>query len=126
VGAPYKALVAFTAVVKDAKDGQEYTEAKMNGFPEAATGDRFEGDEYRFLIVRQWGQICKVDYLIFPWGERGRWNLLGLHVRRPWSGRFQESLPSRWHPHRRTTVRVRLRRHRQSDPGRQRREQRRN
>jgi len=32
---PYKALVAFTDVVKD---GQEYTEAKMNGFPEAATG----------------------------------------------------------------------------------------
>jgi hypothetical protein len=25
-------------VVKDAKDGQEYTEAKMNGFPEAETG----------------------------------------------------------------------------------------
>jgi len=36
---PSKALVAFTGVVKDAKDGQEYTEAKMNGFPEAATGD---------------------------------------------------------------------------------------
>ncbi|CAN5698999.1 DEAD/DEAH box helicase family protein [soil metagenome] len=51
MGIPYKALVAFTDVVKDAKDGQEYTEAKMNGFPEAATGDRFEGDEYRFLIV---------------------------------------------------------------------------
>ena len=31
--------MAFTDVVKDAKDGQEYTEAKMNGFPEAATGD---------------------------------------------------------------------------------------
>ncbi len=51
LGSPYKALVAFTDVVKDAKDGQEYTEAKMNGFPEAATGDRFEGDDYRFLIV---------------------------------------------------------------------------
>ncbi len=51
MGSPYKALVAFTDVVKDAKDGQEYTEAKMNGFPEAATADRFEGDEYRFLIV---------------------------------------------------------------------------
>jgi len=50
-GSPSKALVAFTDVVKDAKDGQEYTEAKMTGFPEAATGDRFEGDEYRFLIV---------------------------------------------------------------------------
>ena len=51
LGSPYKALVAFTDVVKDTKDGQEYTEAKMNGFPEATTGDRFEGDEYRFLIV---------------------------------------------------------------------------
>jgi len=51
MSSPYKALVAFTDVVKDAKDGQEYTEAKMNGFPEAATGDRFEADEYRFLIV---------------------------------------------------------------------------
>ena len=35
---PYKALVAFTDVVEDSKGGQEYTEAKMNGFPEAATG----------------------------------------------------------------------------------------
>jgi type I restriction enzyme R subunit len=50
-GSPFKALVAFTDVVKDPKDGQEYTEAKMNGFPEATTADRFEGDEYRFLIV---------------------------------------------------------------------------
>jgi type I restriction enzyme R subunit len=51
LGNPFKALVAFTDVVKDSKDGQEYTEARMNGFPEAATGDRFEGDEYRILIV---------------------------------------------------------------------------
>ena len=42
-GSPFKALVAFTDVVKDPKDGQEYTEAKMNGFPEATTADRFEG-----------------------------------------------------------------------------------
>jgi type I restriction enzyme R subunit len=51
MGSPHKALVAFTDVVKDAKDGKEYTEANMNGFPETATADRFEGDEYRFLIV---------------------------------------------------------------------------
>ena len=47
VGAHYKALVAFTDVVKDAKDakdGQEYTEVKMDGFPEAATGD---GEKYK-------------------------------------------------------------------------------
>jgi len=48
---PSKVLVAFTDVVKDARDGQEYTEAKMNGFPDAAAGDRLEGDEYWFLIV---------------------------------------------------------------------------
>ena len=51
IGSPFKALVAFTDVVKDSKDGKEYTEAKMNGFPDAATADRFEADEYRFLIV---------------------------------------------------------------------------
>jgi type I restriction enzyme R subunit len=51
IGSPFKALVAFTDVVKDSKDGKEYTEAKMNGFPETATADRFEGDDYRFLIV---------------------------------------------------------------------------
>lgn len=51
MASPSKALVAFTDVVKDAKDGREYTEAKMNDFPEAATGGRFEGDEYRSLIV---------------------------------------------------------------------------
>ena len=33
------------------RNGQDYTEAKMNGFPETATADRFEGGEYRFLIV---------------------------------------------------------------------------
>ncbi len=37
--------------INDAKDGKEYTEAKMNGFPEAATADRFEADDCRFLIV---------------------------------------------------------------------------
>ena len=50
-GSQFKALVAFTDVVKDSKDGKEYTEANMNGFPEATTADRFEADEYRFLIV---------------------------------------------------------------------------
>ena len=51
IGSPFKALVAFTDTVKDSKDGKEYTEANMNGFPEAATADRFEADENRFLIV---------------------------------------------------------------------------
>ena len=48
---PFKALVAFTDTVKDSKDGKEYTEAAMNGFPESATQDRFEADENRILIV---------------------------------------------------------------------------
>ena len=51
IGSPFKALVAFTDIVKDSKDGKEYSEAKMNGFPEAATADRFEADDCRFLIV---------------------------------------------------------------------------
>jgi type I restriction enzyme R subunit len=51
IGSPHKALVAFTDTVKDTKDGKEYTEAKMNGFPEAATADRFEADDCCFLIV---------------------------------------------------------------------------
>ena len=51
IGSPWKALVAFTDTVKDPKDGREYTEAGMNGFPESATADRFESDECRILIV---------------------------------------------------------------------------
>ena len=50
-GSPFKALVAFTDTVVDARDNEQYTEAKMNGFPETATADRFEADDYRFLIV---------------------------------------------------------------------------
>jgi len=47
---PYKALVAFTSIVKDG--GLEYTEAGMNGgLPEARTAEIFKRDEYRFLIV---------------------------------------------------------------------------
>jgi type I restriction enzyme R subunit len=51
LGSPWKALVAFTDTVKDPKDGKEYTEAGMNGFPESATADRFEADDCRILIV---------------------------------------------------------------------------
>lgn len=48
-GYPYKALVAFSGVVKD--DGKEFTEAGMNRIPEVQTAEKFKGDEYRFLIV---------------------------------------------------------------------------
>ena len=48
-GYPFKVLVAFSGTVEDG--GQAYTEAAMNGFPEAQTAKTFERPEYRFLIV---------------------------------------------------------------------------
>src|SRR5690606_13347423 len=48
-GYPFKALVAFSGTVHDG--GRPYTEAGMNGFPEAQTAKAFERPEYRFLIV---------------------------------------------------------------------------
>src|SRR6516162_5705035 len=47
-GYPWKALVAFSGTVPDG--GRNYTEANMNGFPEARTAKTFERPEYRFLI----------------------------------------------------------------------------
>ncbi len=48
-GLPCKALVAFSGTVKDG--GKDFTEANMNGVPEAQTAMVFERTEYRFLIV---------------------------------------------------------------------------
>jgi len=48
-GLAFKALVAFSGTVKDG--GKDYTEANMNGFPEAQTAKTFERPEYRFLVV---------------------------------------------------------------------------
>jgi len=48
-GLPFEALVAFSGTVKDG--GKSYTEAGMNGFPEAQTAKKFESPGYRFLIV---------------------------------------------------------------------------
>lgn len=48
-GSPFKALIAFSG--DKVVDGISYTEADMNGFPEADTRDRFEDDDYRLLIV---------------------------------------------------------------------------
>jgi type I restriction enzyme R subunit len=50
-GYPFKALVAFSGTVNDPRGGPPYTEANMNGFPEAQTAKTFERPEYRFLIV---------------------------------------------------------------------------
>ena len=51
-GYPEKAIVAFSGTVVDAsRGGIEYTEAGMNGFSETETVDKFDSDEYKFLIV---------------------------------------------------------------------------
>lgn len=47
-----KALVAFTGHIKLKEDESvEYTETKMNGFPESQTKDTFDTAEYRVLLV---------------------------------------------------------------------------
>lgn len=48
-GNPFKALIAFSG--EKEVDGIEYSEAGLNGFPEAKTRDKFDTDEYRLLIV---------------------------------------------------------------------------
>ncbi len=50
-GYRYKSLVAFSGTVRDPRDGQDYTEASMNGFTEAQTASTFKKPEYRLLIV---------------------------------------------------------------------------
>ncbi len=50
-GYPYRTLVAFSGSVRDG--GMEYTEAGMNGIPEAQTAMVFRNPEYRFLIVAE-------------------------------------------------------------------------
>ena len=47
-GYPYKALVAFSGT-RDF-NGEEVSEAKLNGFPESRTADEFEKDPNRILI----------------------------------------------------------------------------
>ena len=48
-GYPFKTLVAFSGTVQDG--GASYTEAGMNGIPEAQTAKCFEQNQERFLIV---------------------------------------------------------------------------
>ena len=49
LGSPFRTLVAFSGTVHDG--GQSYTEAGMNGLPEAQTARTFESPPYRMLIV---------------------------------------------------------------------------
>lgn len=47
-----KAIVAFSGtVVDESRGGIEYTEASLNGFSETETAEKFDSDEYQFLIV---------------------------------------------------------------------------
>lgn len=48
---PFKALVAFSGVVKDGVS--EYSEGGMNGVSEKQTAETFKQDDYRFLIVAE-------------------------------------------------------------------------
>lgn len=49
LGNPFKVLVAFSG--KKRIHGIDYTEESLNGFPDKHTGDKFDEDEYRLLIV---------------------------------------------------------------------------
>jgi type I restriction enzyme R subunit len=44
-------LVAFSGSVKD--EGEEVTESKLNRFPDTETARRFDGDDYRILVVAE-------------------------------------------------------------------------
>lgn len=50
-GYDYGALVAFSDKIDDG--GVEFSEAKMNGFPESQTAGTFDQDENRFLVVAE-------------------------------------------------------------------------
>jgi type I restriction enzyme R subunit len=52
-GYPFKALVAFSGMVKDPDDGLTYTEGQMNGFPEKQTAEVFKQNDYRLMIVAE-------------------------------------------------------------------------
>jgi type I restriction enzyme R subunit len=51
MGLPYRSLVGFSGTVYDEDSGLEYTESKMNGFPERETEERLKYPENRILIV---------------------------------------------------------------------------
>ncbi len=51
-GYPERAVVAFSGTVIDkSRGGLEYTEASLNGFSDTETVEKFDSDEYKFLIV---------------------------------------------------------------------------
>lgn len=48
-GNPFKAVVAFSG--EKQLDGETYTEAKLNGFEDSKTAEKFDQEEYRILVV---------------------------------------------------------------------------
>lgn len=46
---PFKMLIAFSGT--KSVDGNEYTEAELNGFPDTQTAEKFNSDDYRILVV---------------------------------------------------------------------------
>jgi type I restriction enzyme R subunit len=51
LGQPFKAMVAFTGIVKDPDTKEEYTETGMNGVSDTKTEQEFEADDNKLLIV---------------------------------------------------------------------------
>lgn len=47
----FKALVAFSGFIEDKSTKKDYSETRMNGFPEEQTVEKFKENEYKFLIV---------------------------------------------------------------------------
>jgi type I restriction enzyme R subunit len=48
---PFKALVAFSGTVEFEGIKEDYSESRMNGFPEEQTAVKFREKQYKFLIV---------------------------------------------------------------------------
>jgi len=47
---PFQSLVAFSGTIEDENGRVDYTEARMNGFPESQTARMFRDRKYKFLI----------------------------------------------------------------------------
>ncbi len=47
------ALVAYSGMVHDAETATEWTESKMNGFPESQTAERFASPDHQLLVVAE-------------------------------------------------------------------------
>ncbi len=48
---PFKVLVAFSGSITFEGESESFTEARMNGFPDSKTKEKFKESQYKFLIV---------------------------------------------------------------------------